>query len=55
MIQATRCRQCNAWYDSERELQDHLATAHHKFGSEQSSPELRNTPSEVEASPEDES
>jgi hypothetical protein len=49
MIPATRCSQCNAWYNSERELQDHLATVHHRFGSEESSPTLGDTPSEVEA------
>ena len=52
MIPATRCGQCNAWYNSERELQDHLATAHHRFGSEQSSSKPGNAPSEAEASPE---
>ncbi len=31
----TACSQCNAWYHSERELRDHLRTAHRIFGSEQ--------------------
>jgi hypothetical protein len=31
------CNQCNAWYNSESELRDHMRTAHRKFGSEQSS------------------
>ena len=31
------CNQCNAWYNSERELRDHMRTAHREFGSEQSS------------------
>ena len=34
----TTCSQCNAWYSSERELRDHLGTAHRIFGSEQSNP-----------------
>jgi len=32
----TSCSQCDAYYNSERELRDHLGTAHRKFGSEQS-------------------
>jgi len=31
------CRQCNALYNSERELHDHKKTAHREFGSEQDS------------------
>jgi len=38
------CNLCNAWYNSERELRDHMQTAHRKFGSEQSL-----TPSSVQA------
>ena len=30
------CSQCNGWYDSERELRDHMQTAHRNFASEQS-------------------
>src|ERR1700682_1197421 len=30
------CSQCNGWYDSERELGDHMQTAHRRFVSEQS-------------------
>ena len=30
------CSQCNAWYSSERELQEHMKTAHRQGGSEQS-------------------
>ena len=29
------CSQCNGWYDSERELWDHMQTAHRRFASEQ--------------------
>jgi hypothetical protein len=29
------CSQCNAWYDSERELCEHMKTAHRGGGSEQ--------------------
>ena len=31
----TTCSQCNAWYNSERDLRDHLRAAHRKFDSEQ--------------------
>jgi hypothetical protein len=31
------CSQCNAWYDSERELSEHMTTAHRVGGSEQGS------------------
>src|SRR5712692_2631498 len=30
------CSVCNGWYDSERELRDHMQTAHRRFFSEQS-------------------
>ena len=30
------CSQCNGWYDSERELWDHMKAAHHRFVPEQS-------------------
>jgi hypothetical protein len=29
------CSECNGWYDSERELWDHLQTAHRRFVPEQ--------------------
>jgi hypothetical protein len=32
----TTCNQCKAWYNSERELRDHMRTAHRWVGSEQS-------------------
>jgi hypothetical protein len=38
------CSQCNAVYDSEHELRDHLRTAHRQIGSEESLP-----PSSVQA------
>jgi hypothetical protein len=38
----TTCSECNAQYNSERELRDHLATAHRKFGTAQSSFTPRN-------------
>jgi hypothetical protein len=31
------CSQCNASYNSERELRDHMQTAHRRFVSEQGS------------------
>jgi hypothetical protein len=31
----TTCSRCNAWYNSERDLRDHLRAAHRKFDSEQ--------------------
>ena len=31
------CRECDASYNSERELLDHKRTAHRKFGSDQTS------------------
>ena len=30
------CSQCNGWYNSERELRDHMQVAHRRFVSEQS-------------------
>ena len=30
------CNQCNGWYNSERELRDHMQTAHRRFVSDQS-------------------
>jgi hypothetical protein len=30
------CSQCNGWFDSERELRDHMQAAHRRFVSEQS-------------------
>jgi hypothetical protein len=33
----TTCSECNAQYNSERELRDHLGTAHRKFALTQSS------------------
>jgi hypothetical protein len=30
----TTCRHCNAYYNSERELRDHMQVAHRIFGSE---------------------
>ena len=32
------CSQCNAWYNSERELREHMQWAHREFGTEQSVP-----------------
>ena len=31
------CSQCNAWYNSERELREHMKTAHREGRSEQGS------------------
>jgi hypothetical protein len=36
-MRETTCGECNAQYSSERELRDHLAMAHRKFGTAQSS------------------
>jgi hypothetical protein len=33
-----RCSQCDAGYDSDRELGDHMRATHHKFVSEHGSP-----------------
>jgi hypothetical protein len=35
-MRETRCGECNAQYSSERELRDHMAMAHRKFGTAQS-------------------
>ena len=43
----TTCSRCSAQYNSERELSDHLATAHRKFCPEQSNSEPSNTQLEV--------
>jgi hypothetical protein len=32
------CSQCNAWYSTERELRDHMQTAHRQPGSEHMPP-----------------
>ena len=32
------CSQCNAWYNSEHALRDHMRTAHRAFGPEQDLP-----------------
>jgi hypothetical protein len=37
------CSQCNASYNSERELQEHMKTAHRQRGSEQGSFERDDT------------
>jgi len=42
----TSCSQCNAWYNSEHELNDHLETVHRMFGLKQSSSEPGNAESE---------
>lgn len=47
----TTCSQCDAQYYSERELRDHLVTAHRTFGSEQSSSEPGETQFEVLVAP----
>ena len=45
----TACSQCNAWYNSERELHDHLRIFHRQFGSEQSGSEPDDAESGVTA------
>jgi hypothetical protein len=30
------CNECNGWYNSERELRDHMQTVHRRFVSDQS-------------------
>jgi hypothetical protein len=47
----TACSQCNAWYSSERELRDHLGTAHRIFASQQSNPKPDDAILEVAAAP----
>ncbi len=32
------CIQCNAWYNTERELRDHMQTAHRQPGTEHTPP-----------------
>jgi hypothetical protein len=44
---ATPCSQCNAWYNSEGELHDHLRIFHRQFGWEQSGSEPDETESGV--------
>lgn len=44
---ATARSQCNAWYDSEHELHDHLRMFHRQFGSEPSGLEAGDTESGV--------
>jgi hypothetical protein len=47
----TTCSQCDAQYNSERELRDHLGTAHRKFGWEQNNSEPGDTQLDVSAAP----
>jgi hypothetical protein len=47
----TTCNQCDARYNSERELRDHLGAAHRQFSSEQSSSEPADARSEASAAP----
>lgn len=35
----TVCNQCDAQYNSERDLRNHMRTAHRKFGAEQRGPD----------------
>ncbi len=35
-VARTTCSQCNGWFNSERELRDHMQAAHRRFASEQS-------------------
>ena len=35
-IPLVTCPHCNAWYNSERELRNHMQTAHRVFGAGQS-------------------
>jgi hypothetical protein len=51
----TTCNQCDAHYNSERELRDHLGTVHRKFSYEQSTSEPSETESGVSAAPVSES
>jgi hypothetical protein len=44
---ATACSQCNAWYDSEDKLHDHLRIFHRRFGSEPGGSEAGDAESEV--------
>lgn len=47
----TTCSECNAHYNSERELREHLGAVHRGFGSEQSSSQPSSTESELPAVP----
>jgi hypothetical protein len=38
------CKQCNAWYNSETELRNHMRTAHRVFISERSTQEGETQP-----------
>lgn len=40
------CYQCKAWYSSQRELRDHLQTAHRKFASDLRSSEPDRSPAD---------
>jgi hypothetical protein len=42
------CSKCNASYDSERELHDHIKTAHRQGGSEAGSPQRDDTQQDVQ-------
>jgi hypothetical protein len=42
-VARTACSQCNGWYVSERELRDHMQTAHRGSVSEQSTFQHRGT------------
>jgi hypothetical protein len=52
-MRQTTCRECNAQYGSERELRDHLAAAHRKFDTAQSSSALRDEKAGESAEPAD--
>ena len=54
MAESTCC-ECNARYNSERELRDHLGTTHRKLSSEQSSSEPGDAQSEGSGTPEEKS
>jgi hypothetical protein len=41
------CSQCNGWYNSERELWDHIQAAHRRFVSEQSTVQHGTQPNSV--------
>ena len=43
----TACSQCNAWYKSEHELNDHMRIFHRQFGSEKSGSRPGDAESEV--------
>jgi hypothetical protein len=47
------CSQCNGWYDSERELREHMQTAHRRFVPEQSASQTGKTePDRIKNQPE---